>query len=50
MYAIYLYLKRIIDTEEMFSLVSFWHISLCGLFNAKDILVEKQYLYYLIDS
>ena len=27
-----------------------WHINLCRLFNAKDILIEEQQLYYLTHS
>ena len=27
-----------------------WHINLCGLFNVKAILIEKQLWYYLTDN
>ena len=27
-----------------------WHINLCGLFNAKNVLVEEQEWYYLTNS
>ena len=40
----------ILHFKVSFGFFVYWHINLCGLFNAKAIIIEEQQWYYLTHS